>query len=112
MKIAVPSAEGKLAMHFGHCREFVLFEVDRESKKIVGQTSVTPPAHEPGVLPKWLSEQGVNVILAGGMGMRAQNFFQQYGIEVVVGAPSLPCEAVVREYLAGTLQTGENVCDH
>ena len=69
LKIAVPTADGKLCMHFGHCEKFVIADVD-ESKHIVGKEEAVPPAHEPGILPKWLHEKGVNVIIAGGMGMR------------------------------------------
>ncbi|MEW5947702.1 MAG: iron-sulfur cluster carrier protein MrpORP [bacterium] len=109
-KIAVPTADGKLCMHFGHCDIFTLFDVSGSG--IVESRTVTPPPHEPGVIPKWLNSLGATHIIAGGMGARAQDFFRQFGIEVVVGAPPLPPEEVVRQYLAGTLEAGENVCDH
>lgn len=112
MKIAIPIAEGKLAMHFGHCAEFALIDVDNTKKTITGQKRLTPPPHEPGVLPRWLHEQGVNVIIAGGMGSRAQALFAENGIKVTVGAPSETPETLIAAYLTGTLQTGANVCDH
>jgi predicted Fe-Mo cluster-binding NifX family protein len=112
MKIAIPIAEGKLAMHFGHCAEFAVVEVDAKTKTITGKKSRTPPPHEPGVLPRWLHEQGVHVIIAGGMGSRAQTLFVENGIKVMIGAPSESPEVLVAAYLAGTLQTGANVCDH
>ena len=111
MKIALPLADGHLAMHFGHCQQFALVEAD-EQNNIVNTTMLTPPAHEPGVLPAWLHEQGANVIIAGGMGMRAQQLFAQNGITVVVGAPGEPPEQLVSAYLNETLETGDNVCDH
>ncbi len=112
LKIAVPVAEGKLAMHFGHCEQFALFQVDRDGKTIAGQEMLTPPAHEPGVLPRWLHEQGANVIIAGGMGSRAQSLFAQNQIRVVVGASAEEPDRLVKAYLGGELVTGENVCDH
>lgn len=112
MKIAIPIAEGKLCMHFGHCEQFALFDVDNKTKKITGKKMFTPPAHEPGVLPKWLHEQGANVIIAGGMGQRAQSLFAGNGIKVVVGAPGDEPEKIAAAWLNGTLKTGENVCDH
>ena len=111
MKIAIPLESGRLCMHFGHCEQFALVETD-EQDNIVDKTLVTPPPHEPGVLPAWLSEQGADVIIAGGMGQRAQELFGKNDITVVVGAPSETPEEVVGAYLAGTLDTGENVCDH
>ena len=111
MKVAIPLADGRLCMHFGHCEQFALVETD-ERNNIVGKTMLTPPAHEPGVLPAWLHEQGAEVIIAGGMGSRAQQLFTQNNITVVVGASVGRPEQLVEEYLNETLQTGENVCDH
>ncbi len=112
MKIAIPIVDDQLCMHFGHCAHFALVDVDETSKKIVAQKRVEPPPHEPGVLPKWLHEQGATVILAGGMGSRAQQLFQQNGIQVVVGCPTAAPADLVAAFLAGTLVAGENVCDH
>jgi ATP-binding protein involved in chromosome partitioning len=72
MRIAIPVTEGKLSAHFGHCEEFAVVDVDEQTREIAGVAKLLPPAHEPGVLPKWLSEQKADVIIAGGMGQRAQ----------------------------------------
>ena len=112
MKIAIPLHEGKLCQHFGHCDVFAVIDADTNSKKTTNRKDLTPPLHEPGVLPKWLHEMGVNVIIAGGMGQRAQQLFNQNQIEVVVGAPVDTPENIVSAYLNKTLQSGENICDH
>ena len=112
MRIAIPLAGGKLAMHFGHCEQFALIDVNSENKEIINKEFVEPPGYQPGVLPKWLSEQGANVIIASGMGSRAQNLFAESGIKVVVGAGSAEPESIVKEYLDGTLEAGDNICDH
>ncbi len=112
MKIAIPVAEDKLCMHFGHCQTFALVEIDEETKSVANTENLIPPAHEPGVLPKWLHEKGADVIIAGGMGTRAQQIFEQFGVKVVVGAdPDLP-EKVADKWIRGVLVTGDNVCDH
>ena len=107
MKFAIPLAEGKLTAHFGHCQEFALVEV--EDNEIKNKETLVPPPHEPGVLPKWLHDLGTNVIIAGGMGGRALDLFAQNDIKVVVGAPSLTPEELVRQYLDNTLEAGANV---
>ena len=112
MKIAIPTVEQKLCMHFGHCEKFALLEVDESSKRIIKTEYLTPPPHEPGVLPKWLHEQGANVIIAGGMGQRAQELFKQNEINVVVGAAGDSPEELTNAYMNQTLETGSNVCDH
>lgn len=112
MRIAIPLANGKLAMHFGHCESFALVDVDTESCLIKGRNDVAAPAHQPGLLPPWLSEKGATVIIAGGMGQRAQDLFTQQGIKVVVGAPAETPETLVKDFLEGSLKLGGNACDH
>jgi predicted Fe-Mo cluster-binding NifX family protein len=112
LKIAVPTAEGRLCSHFGHCEQFALFDVDADNKTILKTTMLVPPPHEPGLLPTWLQEQGVDVIIAGGMGSRAQELFLGKGIQVVTGASQEVPAKVIADYLTGALKTGSNVCDH
>ena len=82
------------------------------TKKSFKTEDKVPPPHEPGVLPKWLSDQNVDLVIAGGMGMRAQQLFAQAGVKVLTGAPGENPEKIVEAYLANTLETGKNVCDH
>ena len=112
MRIAIPVANGALCMHFGHCEQFALVDVDEAAKTILTTDFVTPPPHEPGVLPRWLHEKGANVIIAGGMGQRAQELFVESGIAVITGAMGDTPEQLVAEFLAGTLMTGTNSCEH
>jgi len=112
MRIAIPLANGKLAMHFGHCERFALVDVDAAENKIVGRKDVEAPLHQPGLLPPWLAEHGATMIIAGGMGQRALGLFVEQGIQVVLGATAETPERLVSDYLAGTLEAGENICDH
>ena len=112
MKIGIPCAQRTLCMHFGHCEEFTLVQVDEKKKAVTAVDYETPPPHAPGVLPQWLGERNVDVVIAGGMGMRAQQLFQAQGIQVVTGATGGSPEALAAAYLDKTLQTGDNVCDH
>jgi len=109
---AIPVAGGRSCMHFGHCEQFALLDVDTEGKEILNFRQVDAPPHQPGLLPRWLHEQGVNLVMAGGIGRRAQDIFAEQGIDLIVGVPAEPPEKLVRSYLDGTLRTGENVCDH
>jgi predicted Fe-Mo cluster-binding NifX family protein len=112
VKIAIPLADGRLAMHFGHCEQFALVDVDEATHQHRGTELLTPPAHEPGVLPAWLHEQGAEVIIAGGMGQRAQQLFSQNGIRVVYGVESDTPETIVKAFLDGAIVSGKNLCDH
>ncbi|THB70213.1 MAG: ATPase [Gammaproteobacteria bacterium] len=112
MKVAIPVREEKLCIHFGHCDQFVLVEVNTEDKSIIGEEIIDAPPHEPGLLPRWLNEKNVAIIIAGGMGSRAQQLFQDKNIEVIVGAPVETPQNLVKSLLDKTLVSGANTCDH
>jgi len=112
MRYAVPVSNGRLSPHFGHCEHFALIDVDEAKKVITGKELTVPPPHEPGVLPEWLANQGVAVVIAGGIGSRAQGLFEQNRIQVVVGAVTEDPESAVLEHVKGSLAVGDNVCDH
>ena len=110
MRIAVASDGNKVSGHFGHCEGFNLYEV--EDKNIIESTFIQNPGHKPGFLPKYLAEQNVDVIIAGGMGERAQTLFNENNIEVVVGAIG-DSEEAAKSFVSGNLQSTGSVCkDH
>jgi predicted Fe-Mo cluster-binding NifX family protein len=110
MRFAIPTAQGKLCSHFGHCETFVLIDVDQDI--LSKPKMLIPPPHEPGLLPRWLKEQGVTHVIAGGMGGRARQLFEEAQVMVTVGAPVDDPMTLVRAYLDKTLVTGVNTCDH
>lgn len=112
MKIAIPVAGDVLCQHFGHCERFALIDVDPATGSVTGRNDVTPPPHEPGLLPVWLSEKGANLVIAGGMGARARALLEERGVKVLIGAPAAAPEAIVAAHMAGTLTLGANTCDH
>ena len=110
MKIAVPTVNGTLCEHFGHCQQFVVIDIDEDTKTIADTQALTPPAHQPGVFPEWLGSIGVSVVIAGGIGGRAIQLFNAKGIQVFSGAPVAPPDALARAYLEGSLVTSGDVC--
>ena len=108
--LVVPVSGGKLSAHFGHCEQFAFIET--QNGKIMETKMRNPPAHEPGVLPRWLYEQGADVAIVGGMGESAQQLLREKGIEVIIGAPMDSPESLANQYLSNTLVAGANVCDH
>ena len=101
-----------MATHFGHCEHFAFIDVDEATKGILSKELVSSPGHQPGLLPVWLAERGVSVVIAGGMGSRAQALFTENRIHVIIGVLGDDPEQIVLDYMRGTLTTGDNVCDH
>lgn len=112
MKIAIPLTAGRLSDHFGHCEQFALIEADLVSKQILAQTVLVPPPHGPGVLPRWLQQQGVQTVIAGGMGRRAQDLFARNNIAVHAGVAGESPETLVHSYLNGGLAGAVPSCNH
>ena len=110
MKICIPTAEGKLCGHFGHCEAFTFVEINPETKEILNIEEKVPEEGISCQSAAWISEQGASRVLAGGMGMRPMMMFAQNGVEVISGCPELPIREVVEKYLSNTLETGENTC--
>lgn len=110
-KIAVPVDEnGVLDAHFGHCKYFALVETKENS--IISQNLVTPPPHEPGVIPRWIAEQGVTDVLAGGMGQKAIQIFNYNNVNVFVGAPKQTAKELAQGFLDSSIEFTANYCDH
>lgn len=112
MKYAVPMSGGAMCSHFGHCEHFALIDVDEVKKEIIKKELIPAPEHQPGLLPPWLAQKGVKCVIAGGMGMNAQNLFRNHGVNVIVGALESNPESAVLNHLNGKLATGGNICDH
>ena len=110
MKICIPTSEGKLCGHFGHCDSFTFAEINPETKEILNIEERIPEEGISCQSASWISEQGVSKVLAGGMGGRPLMTFAQNGIDVVAGCPELPVKELLEKYLSKTLETGENAC--
>lgn len=109
-KIAIPLENGVLCSHFGHCEQFAIIEA--ENNTVTGELMITPPPHEPGLLPAWLAEKGVTDVIAGGMGQRAISLFNQQNINVFVGAPVKKHTDLANDLINDRLAAGSNYCDH
>jgi len=109
MRIAVACDNGKVSAHFGHCQEYRLYDV--VDGKISDSSSLANPGHQPGFLPDYLASHGVNCIIAGGMGPRAVELFEQNNVKVVLGAEG-DTDEVVSKYLEGSLNLGKSTCEH
>jgi predicted Fe-Mo cluster-binding NifX family protein len=109
-KIAIPVENGMLCAHFGHCEKFYVVTV--EDGKIKNELDIVPPAHEPGLYPKWIKTQGVSCVIAGGMGEKAQSLFKNEEIELFTGVPVKQPKELISDYLHSVLESGVNSCDH
>jgi predicted Fe-Mo cluster-binding NifX family protein len=109
-RIAIPLENGILCSHFGHCEQFAI--IDTENNNVSAEELVTPPPHEPGLLPAWLAERAVTDVIAGGMGQRAINLFNQQNINVFVGAQLKSPKELANDLLNNSLAAGANYCDH
>ena len=108
MRIAISAdtnngLESQVAHHFGRCPFFAI--VDVEGKEVSCVEVINNPFygnHQPGQVPGFIHQQKADVMLAGGMGRRAIDFFRQLGIEAATGVGGTARDAL-ESYLGGEL---------
>ena len=110
MKIAVTYDNGNVFQHFGKTENFKVYEV--EDDKVVSSEVIGSNGTGHGALAGLLAEQGINVLICGGIGEGAQTALTEAGIEMVAGAQG-NTDDVVEAYLKGELvSTGANCAHH
>jgi len=109
MKIAIATDGTQVAHHFGRCESYTIVEI--ENNEVLKKSIIDNPGHEPGFLPKFLSEKGVNCILTGGMGPKAINLFREKNVEPVIGVYG-SIDKVIEDFLNNKLEIGDSKCDH
>ena len=107
MKIAISTDSGMVCAHFGRAPEFTFITI--EDNKVVKKEIVSNPGHTVGSIPQLVNQHGAKYMIAGGMGRRAEAFFNQYGIEVIVGVQG-SIDEVIKKIIDGTLEGGESLC--
>ena len=60
--------------------------------------------HQPGMVPEFIHNHGVTAMVSGGMGRRAIDFFDQYGIQVATGASGI-VRTALENFLGGALNS-------
>lgn len=110
MRIALAADGNILSGHFGHCSSFHVYEIEAGKVKFAEQ--LTPPPHEPGVIPNWLSGHNIDAVLTGGMGRKAKEIFESKGIEVVDGLMPDDLGKIAEDFAKGNLKRGNSTCDH
>jgi len=108
MKIAISTDGEFVSAHFGRCPTFTIVEI--ENGRIRNTQTIANPGHSPGLIPQFLHKRGVRYIVAGGMGPRASGFFDELGMQAIVGV-SGKVKDVIDQLLKGTLQGGESLCE-
>lgn len=95
MKLAIPSRENRVDNHFGHCDYFSIIELNDE-KEVVNQFKMET-SKSCGCktnLAEDLSNEGVTLLLAGGIGQGAVAKLQSQNVEVLAGFDGTIEEAV------------------
>lgn len=109
-KVAFPTSDRvHVDQHFGHTNEFCIYTLENNEVKEV--FFVTPPPHKPSVLPLFLRDAGVDVIITGGMGQRAVDLFKQHEIDVILGAQGT-IQDNLEDYFGGDLVSTVSPCEH
>lgn len=108
MKVAISTDGNFVSAHFGRCPSFTIASL--RDGEIKAKEIIDNPGHHPGYLPRFLHEKGVEYIVAGGMGGRAQSLFLENNIKTVMGISGKVAD-VLKDICEGTLKGGESLCE-
>lgn len=110
MKVAVTYDRGQVGQHFGHTEQFKVYEV--EDNRIVSSSLIGTGDAGHCALGGFLGQQGVEVLICGGIGQGAVHALEAAGIALYGGTRG-DVDEVVSAYLQGMIeqQAGAN-CDH
>ena len=110
MKIAVTYESGLIFQHFGHTAAFKIYEIEDNEIKATQVVDTNGSGH--GALAGFLANQGVDVLICGGIGGGAQMALANAGIKLY-GGVSGNADAAVEAFVAGQLMYNPNVqCNH
>lgn len=108
-RIAVPSTvpgglEAEVGAHFGHCDLYTIIDVENGAVTAVSTLPNVPHQQGGCMAPvQHLAGNGVNTLIAGGMGMRPLMGFNQMGIDVFYGSGAPSVGTAVDALLKGAL---------
>ena len=111
MKIALPSNNGNVDDHFGHCSYYTIFVV--ENSTMISKETMESPVGcgcKSNIAPI-LAQAGITLMLAGNMGEGARNVLNANGIEVIRGC-SGAVEDVAQSWIDGTIKDNMQSCNH
>lgn len=110
MRIAVTYEKGEIFQHFGHTTQFKVYDI--ENNKITSSQVVDPDGLGHGALAEFLFNNGIEVLICGGIGGGAQTALANAGIKLY-GGVSGNADAAVQSLLDGKLSYNPNVmCNH
>ena len=109
MKVAIACDRDVVSDHFGRCEKYVIFET--HEGKLKNTYDLENPGHQPGFLPKFLKDKGVEVLITGGIGPRALKIFDLCGIKVVASV-SGRVQDIIDKFCKGELKGEPKPCRH
>ena len=111
LKVAVPTRDGVVDDHFGHCAYYTVYTVINQM--VVGSETLPSPqgCGCKSNIASVLEEMGVKVMLVGNMGQGAKNVLERHNIAVIRGC-SGPVEELVKNYLEGKVSDSGEGCGH
>ncbi len=112
MKIAIPTRDGMVDSHFGHCSYYTIVEVS-DNNEIVSTSTLESPegCGCKSNIANQMQEMGIRLMLAGNIGEGAINKLTSCGIDVIKGCQG-DVMKLANDYLAGNIKDNPQVCDH
>ncbi len=108
MRVAIAVENGQISSHFGHCEQFMVYNISEN--EIMSTEIIKNPPHQKGFLPKFLNEHNINCLITGNIGAMAVNLLDELGIETIRGCRG-SADEVISKYLSNSLESTNEICE-
>ena len=109
VRVGIPTTIGNMSPRLGYRREWIVYDVDEQNKRTIGESVHWGPPFTSGAVPGWLNEMDIDVVLTVGMGRRLERLLTQQGIKVVLLVSTESPKSLVLDYLVGELPAADRV---
>ncbi|AEA33476.1 NifB/NifX family molybdenum-iron cluster-binding protein [Hippea maritima] len=111
IRVAMPIEDDRLCEHFGHAPKFAFFDI--EDGKVTSTQIEPSPEHYEGSFPQWIKEKGADAVIVAGIGPKAKELFESFGIKVISNAIPKDARELIEDFIANRLDLSyQEVCDH
>ncbi|WP_010296377.1 NifB/NifX family molybdenum-iron cluster-binding protein [Clostridium senegalense] len=111
MKIAMPKNGEYINQHFGKSECFFIADLDGSNIKECKEISSKDLQHNHGGLSQLLVNEGVSVVITGGIGQGAYNALKEKGLDVIRGVNG-NVNDVISSFISGKLKDKKVLCNH
>lgn len=108
MRVAIAVDKGVISAHFGHCEQFLVYNI--ENQTIMNVEALKNPPHQKGFLPNFLESHDIDCLITGSIGGMAVKLLDELNIRTIRGVSGKP-EDIIERFINDSLESSDEICE-